>query len=78
MPRKLPTESISLKELKDCLDALEKLKGIRRELKAKLCKEGLSDQEETDLASQLAKISESIRDLETMKLRQLSLADTAS
>jgi hypothetical protein len=74
MPRGAPDGSISLKDLKDCLDALEKLKAIRRELKVKLSKEGLSDQEELDLASHLAKISKSIKNLETMKLRELSQA----
>jgi hypothetical protein len=39
-PKDKPT--IGLKALKSCLDALEKLKGIRRELKGKLQKEGLT------------------------------------
>jgi hypothetical protein len=65
--------TISIKELKDCLDALEKLKGIRTELKGKLSKQGLSDDEEVKFAENLRKTSEQIRHLEEVKLRGLNI-----
>lgn len=69
---------ISVKNLKDCLDALEKLKTIRRELKAKLNKEGLRDEEEVDLATHLSRISDNIELLEREKLRRVTIPDENS
>ena len=63
---------ISISQLKDCLDAFDKLKIIRRELKNKLNKEGLSDEEEAKLAANLKSVSEKIEKLEKIKLHELS------
>jgi hypothetical protein len=71
-------KTISVGELKDCLDALEKLKAIRRELKAKLNKEGPSDREEVYLAEQLFKMSEKIAHLEDSKLRPVRIPGETS
>ena len=62
---------LKVKYLKDCLDALEKLKNIRRELKQRLGREGLLDREEVSLAEDLAKISRQIEHLEQEKLAAL-------
>lgn len=68
-------KGISIKDLKDCLDALEKLKGIRTELKGKLSKQGLSDDDEVKFAENLRKTSEQIKHLEDAKLRELNIKE---
>jgi hypothetical protein len=62
---------LKVKYLKDCLDALEKLKSMRREIKQRLAREGLLDREEVSLADELAKISRQIEHLEKEKLGAL-------
>jgi hypothetical protein len=59
---------LNVKYLKDCLDALEKLRGMRRELKQRLGREGLLDREEISLADELAKVSRQIEYLEKERL----------
>ena len=67
-------QSQSVSDLKDCLDALEKAKAIRRELKSKLNRDMLSDAEEIEFASALLSVSEQIRTLEGRKLVPLAEA----
>lgn len=57
--------------LKNCLDALEKLKAVRREIKQRLTREGLRDDEEISLADDLAKISRQVDTLEKAKLNAM-------
>jgi hypothetical protein len=78
MAPKAAEDTISVKDLKECLDALERLKGIRRELKEKLSKQSLSDNEEVSFAENLCKISRDIRDLEWLKLQGLDISKKAA
>lgn len=56
------------KDLRDCLDALEKLKVVRRELKVKLSRDDLEPEKETRLADELHAISAGIEKLEAKKI----------
>lgn len=66
-----PKPEISIQDLKNCLDALEKLKAIRRELKARLAKEGLTDDEEVGFSEQLTQLSKQVKLLEGLKLHRV-------
>lgn len=73
-----PKPEISIQDLKNCLDALEKLKAIRRELKARLAKEGLTDDEEVGFSEQLTQLSKQVKLLEGLKLHRVTLPASTS
>lgn len=63
-----PDPGLYTRHLKDCLDALEKLHAIRRELKARLQRDGLLEDDEVRLAQELVTVSTQIRYLESRRL----------
>ena len=66
------TTTLTVSELKNCLDALEKEKLIRKELKSRL-NAPQSEKEELELAKQLVTITEHIQELEVVRMRKLTI-----
>lgn len=64
----------NLRSLKDCMDVLEKAKGIRSELRQKLLTENLETEKERKLSSELAKVTEAIEYLEKHRLHLIEQA----
>ncbi|MBI4702779.1 MAG: hypothetical protein HY744_16795 [Deltaproteobacteria bacterium] len=58
-----------VRKLKNCLNALDKLKVIRSELKAKLSREDLDPDKEKEVAGDLKTISGAIVKLERRKIK---------
>lgn len=73
----VPPEIQSVKDLKDCLEALEKLKALRRDFKTRLGREGLSERDELRFAGELEAVSSQIRTLDLLRLRSLDIVDQA-
>jgi hypothetical protein len=67
MARTSASTSDWMKELKDCLDTLEKLKTLRRETKLRLSRDDLEDIEEENYAQKLFEVSSGIKHLEGIR-----------
>jgi len=64
----MPTDEDITKKLKTSLEAVEKLRSRRKEIKALLTKEGLTEPDEEKLAKELAAVCHAIAKIEENRL----------